>query len=450
MINPGKSVLSRYKAEIKSVGKYSQLWKHKIRSGDVLKRINGQIITDLIDYQYAIADEDLLMEFEKANGKKIEIEIFLEPGEDPGIEFHEPVFDTIKTCRNNCIFCFIDQLPKGMRSTLYLKDDDYRLSFLYGNFITLTHIDEEALERIRTMYLSPLYLSIHTTDPRLRKNIMGCAKLENIKKQIEELLSYGIYLHLQIVLIPGLNDGFQLQKTLEDLTDYYPQVQSVGIVPVRLTKYSKKSEYFPYDPFSAKDALQARNITEAFQRKMRKRYSETVIYLSDEIYLMTGGDFPDDSHYDDYPQYENGIGMVRSLYSEVKEMKHNIPSELDRVKEFKIITGELSYHVIKGIIDDLNRRVKNLKIQLIPIKNNFFMGDVTCTGLICGCDVIEQINKLFRLEKEHQTLLIPDVMLKDELFLDNISLENVENETGFSVLSLKTSFEGLLEAINNY
>lgn len=435
------------RGEIKSVLKSSPLWSEKVRPGDFLLRINGQGITDLIDYQYAIADEELTMEFSKPNGREFTAELVLEPGEDPGLEFTTPVFDGIQSCHNHCVFCFVDQMPPGMRRSLYVKDDDYRLSFLYGNFITLTHVAEEAMERIKTLHLSPLYISVHTTNPGLRKKMVRCARNENILKQIDELLSFGIYLHTQVVVLPEINDGDELEQTIRDLAGYWPQVMSIGVVPVGLTRFSRQDSMFPFRAFEPRDARSIRHRVEGLQKEFQKRYGEPLVNLADEFYFHTGSDFPPDEHYGDYPQLENGIGMVRRLYTEIRSLRGRIPKELNRQKKFTVVTGALVSPVIRSICEDLCRKIKGLEIEILDVKNRWFGETVTVTGLLTGADVQQALMEKYKRETEHRVILLPDVMLNEGRFLDDLTPESIATESGLSIMPFDTCFEGFLDAI---
>lgn len=432
---------------IKSVAKSSQLAASRIRAGDTLLTVNGQAITDLIDYQYAVADEDLFLEFRKANGKPVTVSIKLEPGEDLGIEFEQAVFDGIARCRNHCVFCFVDSLPEGLRRPLYTRDDDYRLSFLYGNFITLNHMNEEAIERIKTLNLSPLYVSVHTTNPPLRKRLMRCARNENVLRQIEELTNFGITLHTQIVVVPGYNDDQELARTIEDLAAFYPLVASIGVVPMGRTRFSPEDPMCPLRPFTARDAKTARAIVEGCRARFRRRHRDGIVHLADEIYLMTGADFPPDEEYDGYPQYENGIGIVRHLWSEIKSLRKEIPAELRPARAATVLTGTLAADVIRGVCDDLTRKVRGLTLEVMPLRNAFFGDQVTVTGLLTGADIRAALAERFRREKGDRTILLPDVTLTEGRFLDDLAPEDLARETGLRIEPFATGFAGLLEAI---
>lgn len=432
---------------IKSVAKGSQLTASRIRAGDTLCRVNGQVITDLIDYQYAVAEEELVLEFRKANGKQVAVSVRLEPGEDLGIEFEQAVFDGITRCRNKCVFCFVDSLPEGLRAPLYVRDDDYRLSFLYGNFITLNHMDEEAIERIKTLNLSPLYVSVHTTNPALRKRLMRCARNENVLRQIEELTNFGITLHTQIVVTPGYNDGQELARTIEDLSAFHPLVASIGVVPVGRTRYSENDEMCPLRPFEKRDATTVRAIVEGYRAKLRRRHKESVVHLADEFYFMTGGDFPPEEEYDGYPQYENGIGIVRHLYSEIRALKREVPAALPNARTATVVTGMLAADVIRGICEDLARKVRGLTLDVMPLRNAFFGDTVTVTGLLTGRDLIAALKERFRREKGDRTILLPDVMLTGGRFLDEVTPEEIAREVGLRVEPFETGFAGFLDAI---
>ncbi len=435
--------LRKYNALVYKVERGSIAARAGIKVKDRIVSINSHIISDLIDYNYCVGDSNIKVLIERGHNEFIEFDIEKDYGEDPGIAFESPVFDSISKCANSCMFCFIDQMPEGLRSSLYLKDEDYRLSFLYGNFITMTKMSEEDFERIKSLYLSPLYVSVHTTNTKLRKQILKSHKAENILKQLEELTSAGISIHTQVVLMPGVNDGDELIKTIEDLSYFYPQLESIGIVPVGLTR---NREGLPaINEFSVKEARAVIAQIKPYQKKFRRRFDKSLIYLADEFYYKAGEPLPDGSEYDDYPQYENGIGIARFFYDEYHSNLSKIPSKIKFHKKFSMVSGVLGGMAIANIIHDLNTRIAGLEIKLEVVENRFFGGGVNVTGLLTGRDIIEHFMKNPRDIPE--IIVIPSVMLNDYIFLDDISVDELKKELSTCVEVIDTNFKSLLEYI---
>ncbi len=435
--------LEKYRAIVLEVKKGSIAAGAGIKKGDRIITINGSIIRDLIDYQYSMADVNLKVLVERSKTELIEFEIEKDYEDDLGVSFEKAVFDEVMKCCNNCIFCFMAQMPEGMRETLYVHDDDYRLSFLYGNFITMTRMNEEDFERIKSLYLSPLYISVHTTNVKLRKQIMHCHKAENIMKQLEELTSSGISIHTQIVLMPGVNDGEELVKTIEDLSYFYPQLESIGIVPVGLTKY--RDGLTPLKSFDKKSALEVINTVKPFQSKFRRRFDKSLVYLADEFYFLAEQPLPEGGEYDGYPQYENGIGIARSFQDDFHSMRNKIPSKLKYSKEFTLVTGVLGEKALANIINDLNTRVAGLKLNLVAVENEFFGEKITVSGLVTGRDIINHFQKNPRDIPEN--IVIPKIMLNDDRFLDDVTIDQMADELDSNVQIIDNDFESLLRLI---
>lgn len=435
----------RYSAIVAKVEKNSIAHGAGIKKGDRVVSINDHILTDLIDYNYMSPDSNIRVLVERGKAELIEFDIEKDYGEDLGIEFETPVFDSISRCANNCIFCFMDQMPEGLRRSLYLKDEDYRLSFLYGNFITMTRMSEEDFERVKAFNLSPLYISVHTTNQKLRKQILRSHKAENIMKQLEELTSCGIAIHTQVVLMPGVNDGEELVKTIEDLSYFYPQLESIGIVPVGLTKY--REDLVDLRLFTPKEAQEVINMVKPFQAKFRRRFDRGLVYLADEFYLMCGAPLPENDEYDDFPQYENGIGIVRSFYEEYRQAKSRIPHKLRYSKEYTIVTGRSGELALKNIVHDLNTRVSGLSLDIACVENNFFGNGVTVTGLLTGADLVEHFAADKKRVPSHP-LLVPKVMLNGDAFLDDMTIDDVAAETGCRIEVVGSDFESLLSKIS--
>lgn len=408
-------------AKIEGIEKKSIAEELGLEAGDFLYKINGQVVRDFLDYQYLSCEEELDLEIIRANGEKWSIQIEKDEAENLGLEFLSPVFDGIRRCRNKCVFCFVDQMPPGMRSTLYCKDDDYRLSFLHGNYITLTNLKEEDIEKIIQYRLSPLYISVHATNPNLRIRMMNNPSASKIKEQLNHLAKAGIQMNLQIVLCPGLNDQAALDETINDLAKLYPQVISIAVVPVGLTKY--RQGLYPLEVVCKEKALQTINQVEEWQKKFKKELGTRLVFLSDEIYLTASLEFPKQEEYEDFPQIENGVGLVRIFLDDFYKQERSLPKSLPQRRQVTIISATSAAKFLCRVVERLNK-IKNLNVNLEVIKNSFFGNSVTVTGLLTGADILANL-KHKNLGDE---LLIPRIVLKEEeaIFLDGMKLEDLE------------------------
>ncbi|MFW5992169.1 MAG: DUF512 domain-containing protein [Halanaerobiaceae bacterium] len=412
----------------------------QLKAGDRILTINGRELKDYIDYRYEIADSRLDMEIKKKNGDLQSINLEKDYGQNLGLRFNSIIFDELMYCCNNCIFCFVDQLPLNVRDSLQIKDDDYRFSFLQGSYITLTNLERKDFDRIINLNLSPLYISIHTTDNHLRGQMMKNPAAGKIKEQLTELSENGIDFHGQIVLCPGINDGEELTKTLSELIHFYPSLLSLGIVPVGLTAYSSNG-------LTSYNTAQAQNVLKKvreWQERYRNELGENIIYAADEFYLLAGDQIPEYEHYQSFPQFENGIGMTRSLWQEFEELKPELSSEFSR-KNTGILTGKLGAQALQPIVYWLNQN-RGTKIELIPVKNIFFGNTVTVTGLLTGTDIINTIER----NKTPETLIIPGVMLNDKgYFLDDMKLEEIKHIYPENKFIICNSLAELIEVIVN-
>lgn len=360
-----------------------------VEPGDRLLAINGQAMEDFIDYRFLCADEYLEIQLLKKNGEEWILEVEKEYDEDLGITFSESTFDGIKRCQNRCIFCFVDQMPAGMRETLYVKDDDYRMSFLHGNFVTLTNVKEQDLARIIKLRLSPLYISVHSTNPELRSKMLNNPKAGQIMVQLKKLAEAGIEFHTQIVLCPGVNDGLELEQTLKDLTSLYPALLSVAIVPVGLTAFRQGLYNLQeFTPVEAKSLVA--KITE-LQKQNLKRLKDPLVYLGDEFYLMAGETFPKTEVYGEFPQLENGIGMARLFLDDFEQLKSKLPLKLAKQGKITLATGVSGGKALQSVLAEL-KKIGNLEIDLQVVANNFFGTRVTASGLITGQDLIKALD----------------------------------------------------------
>ncbi len=378
-------------------------------------------------------DNSLNLKIQRAN-KIHQFKLKKKENEHIGLELKP--FKT-KSCRNKCVFCFVDQMPKGMRKTLYLKDDDFRMSFLYGNYITLTNLTEADKKRIIDQRLSPLYVSIHATDNDLRKKMLGNAKAPNILKELLELTAAKIRIHTQIVLCPGLNDGKELSKTIKDLLKFYPYVASIAVVPVGLTKY-KKSQI---RPFEKSEAVKVIETVKQARSRCKKRYGDPVVHLADEFYIRADLPFPPLKDYGDLPQIENGVGLVPSFLQAARKLK--IPRKIES-RKIAVFTGVSFIPFLEDLVKKLNA-VEGLELEVFKVENKFFGPSVTVTGLLTGKDIVKTIGGKTRAD----CLLVPDITLKhgSDKFLDDLTLKDVEECLGVRVRAIEPTPEGLLKGI---
>lgn len=413
-----------------------------LEAGDILLRINEKPIIDILDYQFFSQDDQLTLEIEKNNGELWSIDIEKDFDEELGLLFEGVVFDRIRVCRNRCVFCFVDQLPPAMRKTLYVKDDDYRYSFLFGNFVTLTNLTEDDWTKLEEMRLSPLYVSVHTTSGELRQQMMNNPEAAHIKEHLLRLQRAGIEVHTQIVLCPGLNDGDELVNTVNDLASLHPTVQSVGIVPVGLTGHRQNLPELR--SFTPADSRQLIDQVNRWQETFRAKYNVGFVYLADEFYVKAGIPVPAGEYYDDYSQIENGIGLIRLFMDDWQEIKEDdLPREIDPVQVY-LITGESAAVVMQTVAEDFSQ-VEGLSVEVIAVPNQYFGGGVTVTGLLTGTDIINCLQDNYRGKK----VVIPEVLLQEgsTMLLDNITLEEIASRTGAIIRTTDGSARSLAEAV---
>lgn len=407
---------------IDSVNKNSIAEELGIESGDILLSVNDNKVTDIIDYKYLITDDFITMTILKKDGELWELEIEKDYDEDIGITFTNPLIDKAKNCRNKCIFCFIDQLPRGMRQTLYFKDDDSRLSFLQGNFITLTNLNDEEINRIVKYRLSPINISVHTTDPDLRIKMLNNKNAGKVYEILKRFSEAGIEMNCQIVLIPGINDGNNLEKTLQDLSALHPNVSSVAVVPVGLTKHRNGlAELSAYNNETASELI---DIIHRKQKEFLDILGTRFVFASDEFYLLSKKSIPDYEEYEGFPQYENGVGLIRSFHQEIYEALMSINKYAALNKSYIIATGTLAFDFIKEIASMIMMKINGLSLKVVPIRNDFFGDSITVSGLITGRDLITQLKK----HDIGDGIILPSSMLKryEKVFLDDITVEDVE------------------------
>lgn len=387
-----------------------------LAAGDRVTAINGEPVRDLIDFRYLAADELLDIDVTKTGGDEWVLEVEKDFDQDLGIDFGPEGFGQTLRCTNKCVFCFVDQMPPGMRKTLYVKDDDYRLSFWSGNFITLTNLSKNSLKRIARQRLGPLYISVHTTNPSLREKMLGSARAGSIMEQLRFLAEAGIEMHTQVVLCPGLNDAGELDRTAGDLSSLWPAVRSLAVVPVGLTRF--RENLYPLEMFTPDKARALVRWVHARQKEYITRFKHPFIFASDEFYLLAGEPIPGADKYDGFPQIENGVGLTRLFLDEWTEAESGLPREAAK-QNIVLATGVLGGKILKPVAARLNK-IAGLQVGVKIIENDYFGRQVTATGLVTGTDVLSQTAP----GETDGLLVFPAVMLKKDeaVFLDNVSL----------------------------
>ena len=413
--------------KIKSIKSGSIASHHAIFSEDELLEINDHPINDIIDYKFYSSESLLILKFKDKNEKIRKIRLTKRPDKDLGLEFYEIKY---KSCKNNCIFCFVHQLPKGMRKSLYFKDEDYRLSFLHGNFITLTNTSDEDIDRIIRQRLSPLYISVHTTDENLRKQILSNQKIPEIMPILKKLAEGGIEMHTQIVLCPGVNDGEYLEESVQELSSLYPRVKSLALVPVGLTRYRQNLPKIK--PVDKGYSLNIVNLVDGWQKIFRKKFKIGFVYASDEFFTKACLDIPNKKYYDEFDQIENGVGMMRKFLDQFQIKQKRLPKSLKGNLNISLITGVSAFRLIKKIVEEGLNIIPGLKVKVIAVKNDFFGSTVTVTGLLTGIDVI---NALKKQKEMGDLILLPlNCINQDGLFLDDMTPQDLEKELDRKVI----------------
>ncbi len=375
--------------EITGVLPHGRADRHGIRAGDILLEINGYPIRDVLDYRFRLAEETVVLKLHRGE-ELLEVKIKKSEYDDIGLEFGTPLMDKKHRCENKCIFCFIDQNPRGMRETIYFKDDDSRLSFLHGNYITLTNLSSEDIDRIIEMHISPVNVSVHTTNPALRVRMMKNPRSGEVLSYLRRLADAGTKLRGQIVLCRGINDGAELDRSLRDLAAYYPALDSVSVVPAGLTAH--REGLYPLEPFTAEECKAIIEQVTAFGDECEKNLGERIFYASDEFYIKSGTPLPSDEYYGEYAQIENGVGMLTSFGTEFHAMLRTLSDEEKGVeRNVSVATGEASYGFMCGLMEELRAVCPHVKCPVYSVKNNFFGGGVTVTGLLTGKDMAEQL-----------------------------------------------------------
>jgi len=406
-----------------------------IEPGDRLLSINDNIIEDVFDYHYLVNDEELLVLIAKPDGEEWELEIEKDYEEDLGIEFEQGLMDEYRSCRNKCMFCFIDQMPKGMRETLYFKDDDSRLSFLQGNYITLTNMSDHDIDRIVKYHLEPINISFHTTNPELRCKMLHNRFAGEALQKVRTLYEAGITMNGQIVLCKGINDGEELERSIRDMAEYLPCLQSVSVVPVGLTKY--REGLYPLEPFGKEDAKEVLRIIHSWQKRLYEKWGLHFIHAGDEWYALAEEEIPEEERYD-------GVGMLRLLENEFNEAYEALEGDSE-VRNVSVVTGYLAYPYLKKLAERLEQKFPATTIRVYPIRNDFFGEQITVSGLITGQDLLHQLKGRELGDK----LLLPCNMFRsgEEVLLDDVTLSQVKDALQVDVDIVKSSGQDFIEGV---
>ena len=428
--------------KITGIEKGSLASSKRIYAGDTLLKINGNEIRDVLDYQFYIKDTRLVLVLEEESGKSKIIVIRKEEYEDIGLEFETYLMEKQRHCKNKCIFCFIDQLPEGLRESLYFKDDDSRLSFLFGNYITLTNLTDEEAERIIQMHISPVNVSVQTINPELRVKMMLNPHAGESLKYLYRFAEAGIAINTQLVLCPGINDGKELEHSIKELFKLYPAVQSIAAVPVGLTDH--REGLYPLEPYNEKTAAEVIDMIDRCNAEFEKEHGEIIAFAADEFYIKAGREMPDADYYNGFPQLENGVGMWALLISEFEEALAECEIEsLER--KATIVTGRAAYPLIKSLSDKAMKKINGLEINVVAAENKLFGKMITVSGLLCGRDIADAVEGVDLGEE----LIIPPNCLRSEgdMFLDDMTVAQLSGKLGVEVKQNGSSGYELLDAM---
>jgi len=434
---------------VKTVDQGSIAQEMEIEPGDILLQINGEDIEDIFDYQYLIQDEYIEVLVKKPDGEEWLLEIDKDEQEDLGIQFENGLMDEYRSCHNKCIFCFIDQMPKGMRDTLYFKDDDSRLSFLQGNYVTLTNMSDHDVDRIIKYHLEPINISFQTMNPKLRCMMLNNRFAGDALKKVDAFYEAGIIMNGQIVLCKGINDGKELDDSIQKLVKYHPYLESVSVVPVGLSKF--REGLYPLEPFLKEDAKNVLELIHRWQKHMYETYGTHFIHASDEWYLLAEEPLPPEENYDGYLQLENGVGMLTLLKT---EFRRALDEEINRAGgkpdgskngKMTLVTGKLAFDTIREMADEMMKWFPNLQLQVVAVVNKFFGEMITVSGLLTGQDIIEQL----RGKDLGDRILLPQNVLRsgENYFLDDITLPQVEETLQVRADIVKSSGQDFVRTI---
>lgn len=416
--------------------------KKKISAGDKLISINGNIINDVLDYRFYINETKLILSLKTAQDKSKLAIIKKDEFEDIGLEFETYLMDKQRSCKNKCIFCFIDQLPKGLRKSLYFKDDDSRLSFLFGNYITLTNLTDDEAERIIKMHISPVNVSVQTMNPELRVKMMANPKAGESLRYLKKFADAGITLNTQLVLCPGINDGDELEYSLNELSKLYPAVQSIAAVPVGLSDH--REGLYQLEPYNEKTAGETIDTIDRFNEKFKAEHGEIIVYAADEFYLKAKRPMPDADYYNGFPQLENGVGMWALLKEEFENALDECEiTRLDR--RVTVVTGEAAYPLISELSKKAEDKIKGLSVRVVPVKNKLLGSMITVSGLLCGSDIADALSGTDLGDE----LIIPPNCLRSEgdMFLDDMTVDGLSDKLGIKITQNGSGGEDLLAAL---
>lgn len=414
----------------------------ELEAGDEILAINGAPVADVVDVEFALAGEELELEVRKPSGEQFVLQTEKEYDEHLGVQWEHATVDRVKLCHNKCVFCFVDQIPGNMRKTLNMRDDDYRLSFLHGNFVTLTNLKPGELERMATLHMSPINISVHTTNSTLRERMLVNRRAGEILDQIAYLAQHEIEMNTQVVLCPGWNDLMELDRTIRDLSAFYPYVRTLSVVPVGLTRHREGlSELRPCTPQEAASTVDQ---VERWQVQLRTQLGANFVHAADEFYVLSGRDVPPSDCYDEFAQVENGVGMIRTFLDDWTSLQSEIPSVVTSPRRVAVVTGASAHGTIARVVAQL-AGVRNLGVDVHVITNDFYGAQVTVAGLITGQDIVAQLGAGLAAD----TVIIPDVMLKDEedIFLDDWTVPQVSRELGRPVAIVPPTARGLLYGV---
>lgn len=425
-----------------------------IQLGDVITHVNGQPVLDIVDFAFLSAGEQVTLDMLRSEVEPMHFEISKGYDDDLGIEFGDDLFDRVHICKNKCVFCFLYQQPKGLRPSLYIKDDDYRLSFLHGNYLTLTNMGEAEFQRVIDQKLSPLFVSVHATDPEVRGRMLGRKGPEPILPRLEMLADAKIQIHGQVVLCPGYNDGAQLEQTVRELAALHPEargtyggVLSVAVVPVGLTQFRDRlAALTTCSPDFSRSVVEA---ADGWRADLRKRLGTNFVFLSDEFYLAAGLEVPAARQYEGFPQLEDGVGMVRLFQDDVKKVAKKLPARLPKPRTATLVTGELAAPFLNNLADTFNR-VENLNVNVCAVHNTFFEGNISIAGLLTGHDVAEALGKMG--DSLGERVVLPSIMLRDpdrDIFLDDMTLSEFTATVGREVHVVERMPSAAAKAILN-
>lgn len=430
---------------VTNVDNWSPVRRH-VHAGDVLVSINGHEIEDVLDYRFWSYEERLTLVIRRPDGSEHEVKVKKDAGEDLGLDFDEYLMDKPWGCSNRCLFCFVDQLPRGMRRSLYFKDDDARLSFLTGSYITLTNLSEREFERICALRISPINVSVHATNPAVREKLMCNPKAADIMTPLRRLAEAGITMNCQVVCCPGINDGEELSRTMRELSELYPGVYSVSIVPVGLTKHRENLPKLT--PFDASGAAETIDRVESFAAECLERHGSRIFWCSDEFYLKAGRDVPGDEYYEEYSQLENGVGLMTLLETEFASALDAAEADEGTGEPFAIATGVAAAPLLEKLLQTGHKKCDKINGRVYAVVNDFFGHTIDVAGLITGRDLIAQLKG----RELGARLLIPSKMLRhgEGVFLDDVTLEQAQEALGVPVVPIGSSGDELLEAMLGY